>query len=104
VAGLTSAISSSLRAIISLSRTRRAVNIAFRYSMKPEPQPACTAKIVIWCRGKASPIAIKSDGAPDMIRTCSLYLRRANANQPCYPPPTEIEGLGQYLDEPRWIP
>src|ERR1700719_2042750 len=32
-------------------------------------------------------------GAPDTIRTCDLCLRRANANQPCCPPPTEIVGL-----------
>jgi len=32
-------------------------------------------------------------GAPDTIRACDLCLRRANANQPCCPPPKEIEGL-----------
>jgi len=26
------------------------------------------------------------------------------AEQPCCPASTEIEGLGQYLDEPPWIP
>jgi len=46
---------------------------------------------------------IRKTGAPGTIGTCGLCLRRANANQPCCPPPTEIEGLGQYLDEPWWI-
>ena len=35
----------------------------------------------------------ENTGAPDTIRTCDLCLRRANANQPCCPAPTEIEGL-----------
>src|SRR5229473_3960844 len=46
-------------------------------------------------RGANRPATQKDIGAPDTIRTCDLCLRRANANQPCCPPPTEIEGLGQ---------
>jgi transposase InsO family protein len=37
-------------------------------------------------------VVLYANGAPDTIRTCGLRLRRAKANQPCSPPPTEIEG------------
>jgi len=60
--------------------------------------------VLILARSGRSAQVIEFAGAPDTIRTCDLCLRRANANQPCCPPPTEIEGLGHYLDEPRWIP
>src|SRR5260370_31168268 len=43
-------------------------------------------------RGAHRPPTQKDIGAPDTIRRRDPCLRRANANQPCCPPPTEIEG------------
>jgi hypothetical protein len=42
-------------------------------------------------------VKYRKNGAPDTIRTCDLCLRRANANQPCCPPPTEIEGASTWM-------
>jgi hypothetical protein len=85
---------------IPLARTRRQRLVAAVASSRASIDPQWLKDLVPGFADPEVGLIQAPQDHRDGCRRSSLPI----AELPGCPPPTEIEGLGQYLDEPRWIP